>query len=149
MSSPHSLGLVRGLVFKVLLAVMALCCFIIAMPQAYTRLQLSMAGVPATIRSVSPTTPAPTSWSEYDGAPRALFPVRITASDGRTLATNLFLPEATIHNLIDGGTARITLVWSAPQRFVVDGGPLPAYGGGWILLGLLFGGTFLYALRLR
>jgi len=149
MTSSPSLGLVRGLVFKVMLAVMALCCFVIAWPQAYARLQLSVGGVSATIQRVSATTPAPTSWSEYQGASRALFPVRIATTDGRTVATNLFLPEATIRNLLDGGTAHITVVWANPRRFLLDGEPLPSYGGWWILLGLLFGATFLYALRLR
>ena len=149
MTSSPSVGLVRGLVFKVTLAVMALCCFVIALPQAYARFQLSTDGVPATIQRVSATAPAPTAWSEYEGASRALFPVRIATDDGRTVATNLFLPEATIRSLLDGGTAHITLVWKNPHRFLVDGEPLPSYGGWWILLGLLFGGAFLYALRLR
>jgi len=149
MTSSPTLGPVKGLVFKVMLAVMAICSFVIASPQAYGRLQLSMDGVPATIQRVSATTPAPTSWSEYPGASRALFPVRIATSDGRTLATNLLLPEATIRTLLDGGTAGITLVWDDPHRFLLDGEPLPSYGGGWILLGLLLGATFLYALRLR
>ena len=48
MTSSPSVGLVRGLVFKVMLAVMALCCFVIALPQAYARFQLSIDGVPAT-----------------------------------------------------------------------------------------------------
>jgi hypothetical protein len=149
MTSSPSLGLVKGLVFKVMLAVMALCSFVIASPQAYARLQLSIDGVPATIQRVSATTPAPTSWSEYQGASRALFPVRIATSKGRTLATNLFLPEATIRNLLAGRTAHITIVWDDPHRFLLDGEPLPSYGAGWILLGLLFGATFLYALHLR
>jgi hypothetical protein len=149
MTSSPPLGLVKRLVFKVMLAVMALCSFVIALPQAYARLQLSMGGVPATIQRVSTTTPAPTSWSEYQGASRALFPVRIATRDGRTLATNLFLPEATIRNLLDGQTAHITVVWENPRRFLLEGEPLPSYGGWWILLGLLLGATFLYSLRLQ
>lgn len=149
MTSSPSLGLVKGLVFKVMLAVMALSSFAIASPQAYARLQLSQDGIPATIRRVSASTPAPTSWSESYGTSRALFPVRIATSDGRTLATNLLLPEATIRHLLDGGSAHITVVWDNPRRFLLDGEPLPSYGGVWILLGLLFGATFLYALRLR
>jgi hypothetical protein len=128
---------------------MALCSFVIAWPQAYARLQLSMSGIPATIQGVAATTPAPTAWSESQGASRALFPVRIATTDGRTLATNLLLPEATIRTLLAGGTAKITVVWENPRRFLLEGEPLPSYGGGWILLGLLFGATFLYALRLR
>ncbi len=149
MSASPSVGLVKGLVFKVLLAVMALCSFVIASPQAYARLQLSMDGVPATIQRVSATPPRPTSWSEYHGASRALFPVRITTSDGRAKAVNLLLPEATIHTLRDGGTAHIRVVWDNPHRFLLDGEPWPSYGGWWIVSGLLFGATFLVALRLR
>ena len=125
MTSSPSLGLVSGLVFKVMLAAMALCSFVIAGPQTYARLQLAMGGVPATIQRASATTPAPTSWSAYQGASRALFPVRIASRDGRTLATNLFLPEATIRNLLEGGSAHITVVWENPRRFVLDGEPLP------------------------
>lgn len=148
MTSSPSVGFLRGLLFKVLLAAMALCCIVIALPQASARFQLSMDGVPATIQRASATTPAPTAWSEYAGASRALFPVRIASGDGRTLATNLFLPEAVIRRLLDGETVPITLVWKNPRRFLLEGESLPPYGGGWILLGLLFGGAFLYARRL-
>ncbi len=144
-----SLGLVRSLVFKVLLAVMALCAFVIALPQAHARYQLATDGIPATIQRVSAATPAPTSWTESGGASRALFPVRIATRDGRTLATNLLLPEATIRDLREGGAAQITVVWDNPRRFLLEGEPLPSYGGAWILLGLVFGATFVYALRLR
>jgi hypothetical protein len=149
MPSSPSVGLVRGLVFKVLLAVMALCCFVIALPQIWARVQLTRNGIPATIRSASASATAPTDWSDYEGAPRALFPVRIATDEGASLAMNLFLPETAVRQLLDGDSVRITMVRNNPRMFRLAGAPLPPLGGGWILLGLLLGATFLFSLRLR
>lgn len=149
MAQSRPMGLISRLTFRVMLAAMALSCFVIALPQAYARYEITTRGRPATLQRASATTPLPTDWVEYEGKPRADFPVRLTSSSGETMATNLFLPEVTVRTLHDGGTVPATVVWTNPRRYLLDGDPLPSVGGGWLVLGALLSATFLYALRLK
>jgi len=148
MEATRSTGFVRGWMFRIMLLAMALSCFVITLADTVDRLHLS-GGVPATIELASTAETAPASWSPYEGRMRALFYVKVVTNDGKESSTSLFLPKETVEALLNGQKEPIVFARDNPRRFLLQSEPLPAFGIGWFLLGLVFFVVFLYSLRVR
>jgi len=128
---------------------MSLGCFVVTLANTMDRLQLSMGGVPATIERASKTQIAPTDWSLYEDQLHALFLVKVKTKDGKESSANLFLTKEVVAALLNGQQGRIIFAKDNPRRFLMHGDPLPPFGIGWFVTGLLFFAGFLYSLRLR
>jgi hypothetical protein len=145
----QSTSLVRSWVFRTLLLMMALCCFVVTFADTVDRLNLSTYGIPATIETARAHQQLPTQWSDYAGQSRSLFHVRLKERDGKESATSMYLPRDAVEALLKGELRQIVFVRDNPQRFLLAGEALPAFGLLWLLGGVIFFAIFLYSLKLR
>lgn len=149
MQTPPSTGLLRGWTFRIFLLVAAFAGFIGTAADTHHRLQVSTYGIPATIKLASRYQTPPTSWYHHEGSPRASFLVKISPDNGSELTSELYLPKEIVEALLRGESRRIVFADGNPRRFILQGDPLPPFGVGWLVFGVVFLGLFLYSLRLR
>lgn len=149
MQATPSTSLVRAWSFRIVLLVMSLAGFFGMAVNTYDRLQLSTYGVNASIERVGKSQLLPTAWSYYEGRERAPFAVNLTDQDGSRHSTTLFLSKEVIEALLRGEKASIVHAPDNLRRHVASGDPLPSFGIGWLVLGLVLFPVFLYSLKLR
>ncbi len=73
----------------------------------------------------------------------------MTTKDGKESFASLFLPKEAVDAMLNQQQPEIVFVRERPSRFLMKGEPLPPFGLGWALGGLVLFAVFLYSLKLR